>query len=131
MRFFFDNNFSRRLIDFLNDLAQDIGHECIHLQDMFEAETPDDEWIPELAKSGNWIVLTLDLGISKKPAGRLALQESGLTVFFFPKKHSRLNIWKQSWRIIKVLQDIIPLAKKYPKGKIFRLDANYKIQIWE
>ena len=131
MRFFFDNNFSRRLIDFLNDLAQDIGHECIHLKEMFKEDVHDEEWIPELAKSGNWIVLTCDLGISRKPAEKLALKESELTVFFFPKKHSKLKIWKQSWRTIKVLQDIIPLAEKYPKGKIFRLDANYKIQMKE
>ncbi len=131
MRFFFDNNFSPRLIHFLNDLAQDIDHECIHLQDMFEAETPDDEWIPGLAKQRNWIIITLDLRISRKPAERLALNESGLTAFFFPKKHSKLNIWEQSWRTIKVLQEIIQLAKEYPKGKTFRLDANYKIQMYD
>ena len=44
-----------------------------HLQDDFAPETPDIDWLPEIGRR-DWVLITGDRGISRKPAERLALE---------------------------------------------------------
>lgn len=128
MKFFFDNTFSPVLIKFIAALAIEGHYEVKHLRDMFESSIKDHVWINGLAKDGDWVIITGDVRIAKNPVNKAALQESGLTIFYFPKGFTSMNNLEQSWRTIKVWPEIIKIAKKHPKGSSFKITGAWKIQ---
>ncbi|TKJ40084.1 hypothetical protein CEE37_10120 [candidate division LCP-89 bacterium B3_LCP] len=127
MKYFFDNCFSKKLTKFLAELGIEKNQTIKHLQDMFSQNVQDEEWIRDLSKDGNWVVLTSDLRIAKNRTTKTVLQDSGLTTFFFPKKFSQLDIFEQSWRTIKKWPEIVKYSEKRPKGSWFELNGNFKI----
>ena len=128
MKFFFDNTFSRKLVEFIGELSIEENLEVKHLRGMFDPGTKDQEWIRKLTLDGDWIVITADTRLARNPATRELLHQSNLTFFIFPKDFSRKNRWEQSWRMIKIWPDIFQNAKKKPSGAIFNITGSYKIK---
>jgi predicted nuclease of predicted toxin-antitoxin system len=68
----------RKLADALNAS----GVHAIHHDDVFPEATPDEEW---LARAGaeNWVVITKDKLIRKRPIERMALKRAKARAFVF------------------------------------------------
>ena len=102
MTFFFDNNFSRKIVESLKANGADV----VHLQDEFPPNTLDTIWIPEIGRRG-WIIVTLDRRITKRPAERLALEKANVTAVFIHKGYFQMRGQDQlmwiilRWSIIK------------------------------
>ena len=60
MTFFFDNTFSKKLCAAIGAMMDgNLDVEVAHLQQYYDADTPDVDWIPGIAGKG-WIALTND-----------------------------------------------------------------------
>ena len=84
MKFFLDNCLAIRHARALHEMVKP-NHEFVHLQDKFPAETKDADWISQLGKEGDWVVISGDYRIGKSAHEREAWHQSGLTVFFLSK----------------------------------------------
>jgi len=89
--YFFDNNFSRQIVNILKEL----GVEACHLTESMEASTPDEVWIPRVASAG-WTAVTTDLRIYKNAAQRSVLIEQNLKTVFFPNGYVNRPRWDQA-----------------------------------
>jgi hypothetical protein len=69
--------------------------------DKFAINTPDAEWIRRLSLEKDWIVVTLDPEILRKPAERAAWREARLTGFFFDGSWGNLKLEEFTWRFFR------------------------------
>lgn len=127
MRFFFDNCMSPRIVDMLCALEEDREHGLTHLRELYPQETPDPEWISDLGRSGEWIILSGDERISTSAAGRAAWHESGLTAFFFRPPFQTSHRIKQAEEVARWWRVIVLHARKHPRGYGFLLPMNGKV----
>jgi len=82
VKFFFDRSLSRRLVNAIRALeGPRSGVEVQFKDERFAIDTDDTVWIAVLATEGNWIVVSLDPEILRKPVERAAWREAGLTGF--------------------------------------------------
>jgi hypothetical protein len=58
----------------------------------FEAEAPDDEWIPKCVEKG-WVIITGDKGIETDPINAKAIEESGAKLFITADTNSKAEEW--------------------------------------
>ena len=66
MRFFLDNNLAPKLARGFHQFV--LGeHEVVHLRDRFSQDTPDVEWMQQLADESGWIILSGDVAIGRNP----------------------------------------------------------------
>ena len=133
MNFFFDANFSGRLVKFLSELSSDDKqeHEIVHLTGKFDKAEKDIVWISKLAEEEKeWIVITADLAIltKHKSIEHKKWEASGLTTFFFPKGFTKKSLWEQSWRTIKIWPDVLKKAERRPTNHAFEITGNWKIK---
>ena len=115
MKFFIDNCLPPRVARSLHGFVQDQGHLVVHLRDRFPPDTPDEDWIAALAQEGEWVVITADQNINKKPVQRMAWQDSGLTGFFL-KKGWMDGPEEQAARLIKIFALMVDIATSNPPG---------------
>ena len=116
MTIFFDNNFSKKIVETLKNA----GHDATHSQEHFPPRTPDTTWIPDIGKRG-WQALTLDKNIRKRPAERLALKEANLTAVFFHQDYFLKDPTEQRDWIIYRWSIIRDTVTQCPPGTHFRL----------
>lgn len=62
------------------------------LHNYFSAETPDDEWIPQVVAKG-WIILTGDKAIETDPINLRAVEDSAAKVFITADTNSKAEEW--------------------------------------
>jgi len=66
LRFFLDNNLAPKLARGFHQFV--LGeHEVVHLRDRFSQETPDVEWMQQLADESGWVILSGDVAIGRNP----------------------------------------------------------------
>jgi hypothetical protein len=120
VKFFVDNNLPARMARAFNELGKP-NNSFIHIKDHPDLHQgcSDTEWIKLLAKEGNWIVLTQDKNIMKKPAERAAFETAKLTGFFLDKSWSPLDFWAQLSKLAQIMPQIIQLAEDSPRGTCF------------
>jgi hypothetical protein len=71
VKFFFDRSLSKRLVNAIRALeGVRSGIEVQFKDDRFPPDTDDTVWIAALAAEGNWIVVSLDPEILRKPVER-------------------------------------------------------------
>jgi len=101
MKFFFDNCISPKLARAIHALVEP-EHQAIHLTPRFKANTPDIDWIRELAREQGWIVISGDMRIKKRPQEREVWKQSRLTTFFMADGFENQLAWEQvRWLIDK------------------------------
>jgi hypothetical protein len=67
LRFFLDNNLAPKLARGFHQFV--LGeHEAVHLRDRFSQETPDVEWMQQLADESGWVILSGDVAIGRNPS---------------------------------------------------------------
>ena len=128
MRYFFDNCMSIRLAYALQNLEGESGVQIVHLRKKFEAKETDSNWLAELGKEGNWIVLSGDWQITRRPHQRQALLSSGLTVFFMVDHYENHDVWEQSWRLVRWWPELCKMAHANPTRSAFKVhwSGNFK-----
>ena len=118
MRFFFDNCISPKLARAMRELIKP-DHEVTPLVDKVPASTLDVEWIPRLGIDGDWVVVTGDLRIKKKPQERLVWKAAKLTTFFMADSFTNVPDWEQVRWIIDKWPLIVDQAKLVSPGAAF------------
>ncbi len=115
MKFFFDNCISPHLAKGFAAMSESQSHTIAHLRTKFDAETIDVDWIRELGREGDWVIVSGDARITRNPAEREAWRQSGLTAFFFLPPFQTDSFWVQAAALVKWWPEISLQAKRAPK----------------
>lgn len=102
-------------------------HKIIHIREKYKG-FDDQDWIIELSKEGNWIVISGDIKISKKKAQIAAFRSSKLIGFFICPALMKLKITKQMQRILALWEDIENLQNTVRVGSMFELPMSGKVR---
>ncbi len=122
MKFFLDNNISRRLAAALLVLDDRVGQgdwTVQHLKDRFEPQTEDVTWLEALGREREWIAVSGDIQISRNRAEKAAWRESGLTAFFFAGQYLEKKLWTQVMHFLHWWPEITREAREHreaPEG---------------
>lgn len=119
MKFFVDNNIAPAIARALHALGGYDGHQVHHLKDKFDRAVKDEVWLPELAREGNWVVLSGDYRITKRPHERQAWLMSGLTAFFLTKRWMTTGFHEQAWMLVRWWPKIFAQAERVEPGTGF------------
>lgn len=128
MRFFLDNCLAVRHARALHAIVEPDGHTVLHLRDRFPADTPDVEWLRELGKESDWVVISGDVRIARSMHERAAWHESGLTVFFLKPGWTNIAPLEQHAKLSHCLQDIIECAHRAKPCSGFTVTPQGKIE---
>lgn len=126
MNFFVDNNLSHRVARALHCLAEP-AYAVVHLKDRFPAETPDVEWMAQLADEPGWIILSADTAISRNPHEVEAWKKAGHPIFFFKPAWIHQRFWEQAARLCHLFPEIIKYAQRAGQGDAFLVPFKGKI----
>jgi len=121
--FFFDNCISPKHVEMLRVFKQDV---C-HLGESFSGNTPDEVWIPEVAKRG-WVLVTIDRNIKARPHERLALQQSKLTSFFLIKGFESQKLLAFAAALLDVWPHIVAAAEQAQPGSLYSVTFKGKVE---
>jgi hypothetical protein len=121
--FFLDNCLSVKIGKALRALDQDVRI----LKEIYPPDTLDSTWMPLVAEE-NWIAVTDDNYILRRPAERKLLVRLKLRAVFLPGPFANLGMWQQvvkigSWwpDILEACADLQPgacLQVKMKSGKV-------------
>lgn len=123
MRFFFDNNISRRLAEAMAALStyEDSSIQVHHLQGRFGPKVSDIQWIGTLAAEGDWVVVSGDGRIRTRPAEKRAFQSAGLTTFFWAKGWLKSRFWDQAALLVRWWPHVIQQSRLVQPGAVFEI----------
>jgi hypothetical protein len=127
LRFFFDNNLAPKLARGLNVFVSPT-HSVLHLRDKFPGNAEDAEWMRELAREADWIIVTADVRIGQNPHEIEAWKEAGHTIFFLKPGWTDMTFWVQANKFTKCFPEMIAVAEKAKRGSFFTVSVNGKIQ---
>jgi hypothetical protein len=119
VRFFLDNHLSFRLANALHALADFDGDEVVHISQKFgshpsrpnSSNARDEIWLPALAEEGDWVVVSGDTSIRKKPRERQAFLDAGLMTFFLASGWTNMRYWDQAQLMVRWWPVISTVAK--------------------
>lgn len=111
MRFFFDNNFSIRLVRMLQALDVD----AVALRDCFPQSIDDEDYLPRLANTG-FILVTCDRHIRTRKAQARALRQAGVAALFFNPFFQKKDRWGQAYWLVKNWPRIEEHARRLSSG---------------
>ena len=131
MRCLFDNNMPPKLARTLNYLEGDEGIFVEHLKNKFPANKSDIEWLRELAKEGDWFVITRDNQIRSRAHERRAWKESHIPIVFLQKSWIKQDLWEMAWRFIKYWPKLKENVNRNRNNESFELSVNGKVTIVE
>ena len=122
MKFFVDNNLPPKMARAFNEIGAP-EHTFVHLREHKDLKptSTDVEWMSLLEKEGNWVVLTKDINITKKPVEKAAFAKAKLTGFFLDKTWKDLNLWMVLSKLAALMPEIIKLAETSRHGDCFKV----------
>jgi hypothetical protein len=119
VRALIDTNLPPALARALNELSKRQEEvPVVHLRDRFEQDTPDHQWITELGKEGDWIVISKDR-FSKGSLEKEALRRAGLTVFMLERQWGKQKFWNISYNLVRWWPAIIDQSRLVSPGAVF------------
>ncbi len=121
MKFFFDNNVSERIARAVACLAEFEKDEVSHLKEKFLPNSKDVEWIPALAKEKDWIIISGDCKLRKKPDERTVFYGAGLTTFFLAPGWINVGFWEQAALLVRWWPSIRNQASLAEAGSVFEI----------
>lgn len=123
MKFFLDNNLPPALALALDALSVPYGHSVSHLQQLYKANTPDSQWISDLATNGEWVVITHDN--LNKGLEREALRQAGLIVFFLDSSWASHSFWDKAYQLVRWWPRVIEQSSGITGGAAFKVKWNF------
>jgi hypothetical protein len=126
LRFFLDNNLAPKLARGFHQFV--LGeHEVVHLRDRFDEDTPDADWMRELAGESGWIILSGDVAIGRNPHEIAAWKAAGHTIFFLRAGWTNIEFWPQVQKLARYFPEIIALSRRAKPGDAFVVPVTGKI----
>jgi hypothetical protein len=127
VRFFFDGSFPKRLCLATRILEQgNRDAEIVFKHEKFARDTADIDWIGGLTAEGNdWVIITMDPDILRKPHERAAWDEAHLTGFFLDGTWGNLKIAETSWRFLRWWPTIKSTASAMQPGSTFVVPSRH------
>jgi hypothetical protein len=122
MPFLFDNNFSHHI-------PTNLGDDCVHIRDVYGSDAQDVDFIPKMA-GGDFVLVTKDTSMRRKPLEKQALEDAQLTVVFLHRRFFDQRAAEQlEWFMIKwpILRSQIA---KHPKGTHLKLTTDGGLSVW-
>ncbi|MDV3457699.1 hypothetical protein RZN05_11945 [Sphingomonas sp. HF-S4] len=120
MKLFVDENLPPQLARGLAALFNG-DHEVICHRDKFGMQCRlDEEWIPELGREGDWVVLSGDVNIARKRPQRELFFRSNLVGFFPRPAVMELPLAKKAARILSVWERMVGISRDVRPG-VFEL----------
>jgi len=120
LKFFFDTCVSSRIVKVLRILTEYQEVELVHLSDKYdEPSIPDPQWLSDLSKEGDWVVISADPRISRSRVEQAAWKEAKLTTFFLTDGWVNRNIYDQTAELIQRWLQIVRVARESSKGSGF------------
>tara|TARA_R110000850_G_scaffold37456_1_gene98728 strand:- start:200 stop:595 length:396 start_codon:yes stop_codon:yes gene_type:complete len=116
LKLLIDNNLPPSMGRGLGELFRK-QHEIIHIKDKFgTGSLPDEQWIKELGKEGNWSVLSGDMRIAKKKPSRQVFLNNNLVGFFPAPSIMKLEFTKKVARVLYLWEVIEQQSKLVDRG---------------
>ena len=120
MKVFFDHNMSPAMARAFRELFRK-EHEITFLAERFQRDISDVEWISDLSREGNWIVVSGDRRITRNRAEYHAFRNSNLIGLFLSEGLHKAPVIKQMERILALWPAIITVEKTVQGGAMFEL----------
>jgi hypothetical protein len=124
VNFLLDNHISPKLARALDCLYEPFHH-VFPLREKFPQDAADTEWIPALGQEGNWVAVTIDTGILKKPTEKRALIQAHVTSFFLERGWSHLSPDDMAWRLVRCWPHLLRIALDVEAGLSYRVPINF------
>ena len=121
LRFFFDNNFPKKLAAALAALCPE--HHLEHLTTRFKADTSDEQWLDVLAKEGGWIIVSADFDIIGPHAIKI-IRGASVAAIVLKKGFANLELWEYSAKIIKLWPEIMAHSRRFRPGEIWTVTVS-------
>jgi hypothetical protein len=96
-------------------------HEITFLAERFQRDISDVEWISDLSREGNWIVVSGDRRITRNRAEYHAFRNSNLIGLFLSEGLHKAPVTKQMERILALWPVIVTVGKTVQGGAMFEL----------
>ncbi|MBK7922230.1 MAG: hypothetical protein IPJ95_01130 [Gemmatimonadetes bacterium] len=126
MKIFVDNTISVRIVRALRELLTERdeaqGNQAAvltHLQEKFLPDTVDPVWLGELAREGEWVILSGDVRIVRMEANLRAWLESGLPIFFLSEEWENMHRLDQAASLLKCWRDFERQARSAANGSAY------------
>ncbi len=103
----------------------DRDYKVVHLKDRFPRNISDIEWFRALGEEGNWIIVSGDTQISKRPHEREVWRQAGFTTFFLAKGWMNQGVWNQAWRMVRWWPAIVDMSVRVRPGAAFEIPVKY------
>ena len=114
MRFVIDNNLSPQLAAGMKAFGEDV----IHLTELVSEDAEDEVWLPRVGKE-EYILITRDLNIRRRPRELSALREHKVGAFFLGGKNQ--DRWQIIQQVVRNWIRIKELAEHTRKPFAFRV----------
>ena len=106
----------------LRELQEDAPYDVLHLaSDLDLRGASDEEWFGKLDPNEQWVILTHDLQIKKRPHELAAWREQGHIVFFLAKGWSRIPFQDRAWMLVRWWPTIVDTAENAQGGDGFQI----------
>ena len=125
MKFFFDNCISSNLTKAMKLLVHP-HHHIEHLIDSFPPDTLDEDWMPEVAKRRDLILVSGDPAITSSPKQKAVWRSSRLTAFFMGGKFAQQGKWGQVIEMVNWWPEIVRTAQTSKQGAGYLLPLKGK-----
>ena len=125
MIFIFDENFSYRIPKGLRGFYETNVYSIKHLStDLNFGGLPDTEWLSQLPKNEQHILLTKDYHIERRPHERIAWTDAGLITFFFKEGWFHAIGDEQIWRMARWFPKIVETMGRAKIGDVYQIPYN-------
>lgn len=96
-------------------------HDITYLAEKFSTSISDLDWIANLSKDGQWIVVSGDRRITRNHAEYHAFRNSNLIGLFLSQGLNKAPVIKQMERLLALWPSIITVAATVQGGAMFEL----------
>ena len=115
-----DENLPPVLAKVLNALAEEYGHEVVHVTDLVKHGTKDLQLFAAIGKAGVQVHITLDHH-HRKLVEREVIAESGLIVFVLASGWASQSIFEKASRLLRWWPLMIGHAERMKPPAVFRV----------
>jgi hypothetical protein len=120
VKVFFDHNLSPALARAFRELFKP-EHEVIALRERFSPNISDVDWITDLSREGQWVVISGDRRITRNRAEYSAFRNSRLIGMFLSSGLHKAPVVKQAERLLALWSAIETVANTVGGGATFEL----------
>ena len=119
----FDHNMPPRMARAVNEVIAPDGHSAFALRDRFPIDINDVDYFAALSGGYEWIVVSKDTTMAKRPAEKQAILRSGVLAFFLRPSVQKQPIHQQTATILWHWDKIVQQRKLNERG-LFELPIN-------